>query len=149
MQFPLNDTGIEPPAKSLAIPKTEYMNNELHKGADIPFLSRKAESPGMIVERVVFTAGEHLRAQQQIERRAREIWCAGGYRRGTALNDWLQAECEVLEQFIWAYARRHALRQSLRRGISISGARKRPGTRILKRGRTFPVREPQSTSSPG
>jgi Protein of unknown function (DUF2934) len=70
------------------------------------------QSLGMIGERVVFTAREHLGAQQQIERRAHELWWAGGCRHGTALTDWLQAESEVLEQFTWAYARRHALRQS-------------------------------------
>jgi hypothetical protein len=49
---------------------------------------------------VGFTSGEHLGVQEQIERRARELWCAGGCRLGTALNDWLQAEREVLEQFM-------------------------------------------------
>jgi len=76
-------------------------------------MRRKMEpSPSMIAEKVVFTANEHVRAQQQIERRAHELWCAGGCPLGTALNDWLQAESEVLEQFLRAYARRHALRQS-------------------------------------
>lgn len=102
-------------------------------------------SPGLIVERVVFTAGEHLEAQQQIERRAREIWRAGGYRRGTALNDWLQAEREVLEQFIWAYARRHALRQPSAKGTLAGIARKNPEARTLKRPRTIAARDPRST----
>src|SRR5258706_6966483 len=61
---------------------------------------------------VVFTSGEHLGVQEQIERRARELWCAGGCRHGTALNDWLRAEREVLEQFIGACARRHSFPQS-------------------------------------
>src|SRR5271163_2447994 len=57
-------------------------------------------SPGRIVEGVVCRVEEHCRVQQQIERRANELWCAGGCRHGTALNDWLQAEREVVEQFI-------------------------------------------------
>src|SRR5579859_6221788 len=89
-------------------------------------------SPGMVVERVVFTGEEHLEAQRQIERRAREIWRAGGCRCGAALNDWLQAEREVLEQFIWGYARRHALRQSLSAGASVRVALNKPKPRILK-----------------
>lgn len=57
-------------------------------------------SPARIVEGVVFRVEEHFKVQQQIERRANELWCAGGCRDGTALNDWLQAEREVVEQFI-------------------------------------------------
>jgi len=106
-------------------------------------------SPGRIVEGLVFTMEEHLRVQQQIERRARELWCAGGCRQGTALNDWLQAEREVLEQFIRAYARRHSSPQSSRPGPAARVARTRPETRILKRGRTIAVRDPQSTSALG
>jgi hypothetical protein len=77
-------------------------------------------SPKMAVGQAVFTAGEHLRVQQQIEQRARELWYAGGRRSGTALNDWLQAELEVLEQFIRGYARQHALRQSSKPGSLIA-----------------------------
>ena len=111
------------------------------------FHQMRKSSPGMIVERVVFTAEEHLEAQRQIERRAGELWCAGGCRRGAALNDWLQAEREVLEQFIWAYARGHALRQSSRPGASVRIARKKPEARIMKRKRIVQAREPQSTSA--
>jgi Protein of unknown function (DUF2934) len=57
-------------------------------------------SRGKIVEGVVFRVEEHFRVQQQIERRANELWRAGGCRHDTALNDWLQAEGEVVEQFI-------------------------------------------------
>jgi DUF2934 family protein len=57
-------------------------------------------SPARIVEGVVFRVEEHFRVQQQIERRANELWRAGGCRHGTALNDWLQAESEVVEQFV-------------------------------------------------
>jgi hypothetical protein len=112
---------------------------ELHQPGEL--------SPGMIIDRVVFTPGEHLGAQQQIERRARELWYAGGCRPGTALNDWLQAEREVLEQFIWTYARRHALQEVSRREASVKVARKKPDTRILKRGRTVAVRDPQPASA--
>ena len=101
----------------------------------------------MITGRVVFTIEEHLGVQQQIERRARELWCAGGFCRSTALNDWLRAESEVLEQFIWSYARRHALRQSSRQGPSVTVARRKPEAGILKRERTIAVRIPQSTAA--
>src|ERR1700691_1334668 len=80
---------------------------------------------------VVFTVEEHLGVQEQIERRACELWCAGGCRHGTALNDWLRAECEVLEQFLRACARRHTLPQS-----AVGIARNNSETRILKPGRT-------------
>src|ERR1700722_12585808 len=54
-------------------------------------------SPDRIAEGVVFRVEEHLRVQQQIERRARALWLAGGCRDGAALNDWLQAEHEIVE----------------------------------------------------
>ena len=41
-------------------------------------------------------AGEALR--KQIEKRAHELWQAGGCREGNAEADWLQAEREVLSQ---------------------------------------------------
>ncbi len=106
-------------------------------------------SPSRLVEGVVFTMEEHLRVQQQIERRARQLWCAGGCRQGTALNDWCQAEREVLEQFIRTYARRRSLPQSSRPRPAVSTARTRPDTRILKRGRTIAVGDPQSSSELG
>jgi hypothetical protein len=89
---------------------------------------------------LVFTAEEHLGVQEQIERRARELWSVGGCRRDTALNDWVQAEREVLEHFIRACARRHSLPQS-----SVGIAWSKPETRILKRGRAIAARGPQST----
>ena len=91
---------------------------------------------------VGFTSGEHLGVQEQIERRARELWCAEGCRHGTALNDWLRAEHEVLEQFIGVCARRHLLPQSW-----VCVALSKPETQILKRGRTVTVIRPQSTSA--
>jgi hypothetical protein len=39
----------------------------------------------------------------QIERRAHELWLAGGSHLDTALDNWLNAEREVLEEFIQAY----------------------------------------------
>lgn len=106
-------------------------------------------SPVRIVQGVVFTADEHLRVQQQIERRAGELWCAGGCGQGNALNDWLQAEREVLEQFIRAHARRHSLPKVSRSRSSVGVARMKPKTRILKSERTIAVRDPQSTSALG
>lgn len=91
---------------------------------------------------VVFTSEEHLRVQEQIERRARELWCAGGRRHGTALNDWLQAEREVLEQFIRICARRHSLPQS---AVGVAGSKSE--TQILKQGRTVTASHLQSTST--
>jgi hypothetical protein len=93
--------------------------------------------PRMVIDQVAFTAGQHLRVQQEIERCARELWCAGGCCSGTALNDWLQAEREVLEQFIGAFAERRALRHSSRPGCSARIARRKRAARILKRGRTI------------
>lgn len=55
----------------------------------------------------VFTVAEHLNVQEQIERRAYELWLAGGSRQNGALENWVRAEREVLEDFI--QARTHAL----------------------------------------
>ena len=90
---------------------------------------------------VVFTAEKHLVVQEQIERRARELWGAGGCCQGTALNDWVRAECEILEQFILAFARQHSFPLS-----SAGAARNKPETRILKRERAIAASGPQSTS---
>ena len=48
----------------------------------------------------VFTVADHLKVQREIEQRAHELWLAGGYRQNTALENWLNAEREVLEDFI-------------------------------------------------
>jgi len=48
----------------------------------------------------VFTAEEHVRVQEQIEQRARELWRQRGERSNNPLNDWLQAEGEVVARFI-------------------------------------------------
>ena len=55
----------------------------------------------------VFTVADHLKVQEQIEQRAYELWLAGGSRQNGALENWVRAEREVLEDFIWA--RTHAL----------------------------------------
>jgi hypothetical protein len=41
---------------------------------------------------------EQLRPEEQIEKRAYELWLTGGCRHGNDLGDWLEAEREVLEQ---------------------------------------------------
>jgi len=48
----------------------------------------------------VFTVADHLKVQMEIEQRAHELWLAGGYRQHTALENWLNAEREVLGDFI-------------------------------------------------
>jgi hypothetical protein len=101
-------------------------------------------SPSLIVERVVFTAEEHFKAQDQIEQLARELWRSRGCRDGTALEDWLQAEREVLVRFIWSYARRHELQQSSRPTASVHVELKKPKPGILKGGRTIESRDLQS-----
>ena len=47
-----------------------------------------------------FTAKEHLSVQKAIEKRAYELWRAGGSRAMCGLNDWLRAEREVLDEFL-------------------------------------------------
>jgi hypothetical protein len=48
----------------------------------------------------IFTAAEHLLVQMEIEKRAEEIWVEGGCRENSPLGDWLQAERQVVEQFL-------------------------------------------------
>ena len=55
----------------------------------------------------VFTAADHLKVQMEIEERAHELWLAGGSHQDTALDHWLNAEREVLEEFIRAYKNGH------------------------------------------
>ena len=96
-----------------AEPGHTVVNNQIHQIRGL--------SPSRNVEGVFFSGVEHLRVQQKIERRAHELWYAGGCCDGTALNDWLHAEREVLEQFIVAYTRRPSLPQSSRRRSSGGG----------------------------
>lgn len=62
-------------------------------------------------EAPLFSVDDHLRVQHQIEVRANELWCAGGRCEDSALNDWLRAEREVLEQFVLACNARHIARR--------------------------------------
>ena len=48
----------------------------------------------------VFTIDDHLRVQQQIEKRAYEIWQTRSRQQDSALDDWVRAEHEVLEDLI-------------------------------------------------
>jgi hypothetical protein len=66
-------------------------------------------------EAPLFTVDDHLRVQHQIEVRANEFWRAGGCREQSALNDWLRAEREVLEQFVLAYNAHLARREASQR----------------------------------
>src|SRR5579862_6403771 len=68
---------------------SRLMKKKRSKATDVRYLSAEAEPTltGMIAESVVFTAEEHLKAQQQIEQRAHALWCAGGCREGGALNN--------------------------------------------------------------
>jgi hypothetical protein len=51
---------------------------------------------------VVLAAEQHLRAQTNIERRAHQLWFAHGCRPGSALADWVRAECEVVQNLCQA-----------------------------------------------
>jgi Protein of unknown function (DUF2934) len=53
------------------------------------------------------TVDEHLRLQREIEKRAYDLWRTGGCNQTTGLQEWLQAEREILEEFV-----RGRLRQS-------------------------------------
>jgi hypothetical protein len=117
------------------------LNGHIHQIRELP--------PSDIVEGVVFRIEEHLRVQQDTERRAFELWCAGGCRDGTALVDWLQAEREVLEQFIEDYIRRHSWPRRSRPKSSLSFARGKPETRVLRRGRTTTPGDSRATSALG
>jgi len=55
----------------------------------------------------VFTVADHLKVQMQIEQRAHELWLAEGAHENTALDNWINAEREVLEEFIQAYKNSH------------------------------------------
>jgi post-segregation antitoxin (ccd killing protein) len=60
----------------------------------------KAGHSRMMKLQVSLTAEEHLQVQREIERRAHELWHAGGCRQTASLNDWLQAEREIMEKFL-------------------------------------------------
>jgi Protein of unknown function (DUF2934) len=123
-------------------PQSEGGHTARHSGIH----QMREPSPGRIAERAHFTIADHLRVQQRSERRAHELWCAGGCRHDTALSDWVQAEREVLEEFIGDYVRRHSLPRRARPISSVSFTGRKPETRILKWGRTIFARHAQSTS---
>ena len=47
-----------------------------------------------------FRANEHLWVQKEIEKRAHELWQAGGFPPMASLDYWLQAEREMLEKLL-------------------------------------------------
>jgi hypothetical protein len=58
-----------------------------------------------------FTVEDHLSVQHQIERRAYELWRAGGCREASSLTDWLQAERDVVLEFVMAHDPRSLARR--------------------------------------
>jgi len=56
---------------------------------------------------IVLATEQHLRAQTNIEQRARELWFAQGRRPGNALGDWIRSECEVVQQLCQALLNRN------------------------------------------
>ena len=85
-----------------------------------------------IQEDPIFTADDHLRAQQQIEVRANEYWRAGGCRDEAALSDWLRAECEVLEQFVLTHILRPPARREPRQRSIADRKRLNRKTQLLR-----------------
>ncbi len=83
-------------------------------------------------EAPLFTVEDHLRVQQQIEARANELWRDGGCCDQSALNHWLRAEREVLEQFILAYDPRPSARVKPRRGRITGPKPPNQRTQLLK-----------------
>ena len=58
---------------------------------------------------VVLATEQHLRAQTHIKRRAHQLWFDQGCRAGVALNDWVQAEYEVIQNLCHALLSRNTL----------------------------------------
>ena len=56
---------------------------------------------------VILATEQHLRAQTNIERRAHQLWFAQGCRAGVALNDWVRAEYEVVQNLCQALLSRN------------------------------------------
>lgn len=86
----------------------------------------KTKSPKRINAVVNLTRDEHLQVQKEIERRAHELWNAAGCRQTASLNDWIEAEHEVMEQFLQFRLRRNS-RQS-----DPTGAAQRANKRRLR-----------------
>src|SRR5258708_33591823 len=79
-----------------------------------------------------FTVHDHLRVQRQIEERAHDLWCAGGCSGLSALADWLQAEREILEQFVLVYALRRSARREPYQRQAAEAKMPRQGNAILR-----------------
>src|SRR5258708_35500210 len=79
-------------------------------------------------EAPLFTVYDHLRVQQQIEERAHELWHAGGCCDQSAMSDWLQAEREVLAQFVLAYALQGSAPREPSRSPAAEAKPRRPET---------------------
>jgi len=58
-----------------------------------------AWSPANVQTCFEFSARDHRHVQLQIERRANQLWQANG-RTGNALNHWLEAEAQVITEFL-------------------------------------------------
>jgi len=51
---------------------------------------------------MVLATEQHLRAQTNIEQRAHQLWFARDCGPGCALDDWVRAECEVVQKLCQA-----------------------------------------------
>ena len=69
--------------------------------------SRRSVTQYRTAARSDVTAADHLWIQQQIERRAHQLWHARGGPASDGLRDWLRAESEVLAQFCLERMHRH------------------------------------------
>jgi hypothetical protein len=80
--------------------------------------------------RHVITLKDHLWVHERTHRRAYEIWVSSGCRTGSALNDWLQAEDEVLIEFCQRHmqssARSGAASRERKLSVSATDLRRHP-----------------------
>jgi len=72
--------------------------NQFHKAATRPQIPPPSSQP--VLPQYEFTIEEHRGVQQEIEERAHHFWFTSGSALSNALNDWLQAENEVLMAFV-------------------------------------------------
>jgi len=96
----------------------------------------------------VFTVADHLHAQQQIEKRAHELWRSGGRCDGTALSDWLRAEREVLGQFVLDYSAWQPARGEPSRRAAAEAKGRSPKATILRQRPTNKSQNPLATTIP-
>lgn len=80
---------------------------------------------------------DRLRLEEQIEKRAYELWLAGGCRHGNDLGDWLQAERELLEQRGFVDERG--------RSAETRGFAKCMSTGVVDAGRQRPIHEQEAS----